>query len=197
MISRRRTLLTLASLCALPRAALAAPVRYALVPDKSRIGFKFTLNGMSQTGTMPIERADIIIDPQQLSASRVDVTLNVARARTGLIFVTKVMTGPDVLDAAQFPTIRFVSRKIILGEAGRISGGAKMSGDLTLHGVTKPITLQAGLYRPRGTPADDLSQLDIVMNGHLNRRHFGASGFPDLVADTVTLNISARIKAAK
>ena len=197
MIQRRQALVTLASACALPVAALAAPVQYVLDPSKSRVEFKFMLNGVAQTGTMPIDRAEIVVDPQRLSASQVDVTLSAARARTGLIFVTQVMTGPDVLDAAQFPTIRFVSRHIVLGAAGRISEGATITGDLTLHGVTRPITLHAALYRPRGTAADDLSQLDVVLHGGLSRSSFGAAGYPKLVADTVILNIRARIQIAK
>ncbi len=197
MIQRRHVFTLLASACALPKTALAAPTRYALDSGNSHVEFKFKLNGTPQTGSMPIEQAKITIDPQHLPASQVDVTLNVARARTGLIFITQAMTGSDVLDAAQFPTIRFVSRRVILGAAGRISEGAQITGDLTLHGVTKPIVLQAALYRPRGTPADDLSQLDVVLKGGLNRTDFGASGFPDLVGNKVTLDIRARITAVK
>ncbi|PCJ10580.1 MAG: hypothetical protein COB16_00815 [Rhodobacteraceae bacterium] len=197
MIQRRHAFTLLASACALPKTALAAPTRYALDPGNSHVEFKFKLNGTPQTGSMPIERAKITIDPQHLSASQVDVTLNVARARTGLIFITQAMTGSGVLDAAQFPTIRFVSRRVILGAAGRISEGAQIVGDLTLHGVTKPIILQAAIYRPRGTAADDLSQLDVVLNGGLNRNDFGASGFPDLVGNKITLDIRVRITAVK
>jgi len=197
MIQRRHAFTLLASACALPQAALATPTRYALDHENSHVEFKFKLNGTPQTGSMPIERAKITIDPQHLPASQVDVTLNVARARTGLIFITQAMTSSGVLDAAQFPTIRFVSRRITLGAAGRISEGAQITGDLTLHGVTKPIILQAAIYRPRGTPADDLSQLDVVLNGGLNRNDFGASGFPNLVGSKVTLDIRARISAVK
>ncbi|WP_338045792.1 YceI family protein [Parasedimentitalea marina] len=176
---------------------MAAPVRYVLVSDKSHVGFKFKLNGITQNGSMPVERADILIDAQNLAASRIDVTVAAARARTGLIFVTQAMTGPDVLNTAQFPTIRFVSRRITLGTLDRISEGAAVTGDLTLRGVTRSVTLQAALYRQPGSAADDLSQLDVVLSSTLNRNDFGASGFPNLVADTVTLDIRARINAVK
>jgi polyisoprenoid-binding protein YceI len=197
MIQRRHALIMLASACALPSAAVAAPVRYVLDPDKSHVGFRFKLNGVTQNGSMPIERAEITMDPQHLSSSQIDVTVAAARARTGLIFITQAMTGPNVLNTAQFPTIRFVSRRITLGASGRISEGAQVTGDLTLRGITRSVTLQAALYRPRGTTADDLSQLDVVLSSGLNRTDFGASGFPNLVAETVTLDIRARINAVK
>ncbi|NRB19092.1 MAG: YceI family protein [Rhodobacteraceae bacterium] len=197
MFQRRHALILFASAWALPSVALGAPVRYQLDPAKSHVGFKFKLNGVTQNGSMPIERADITIDPQQLTASRIDVTVTAARSRTGLIFITRAMTGPDVLNTAQFPTIRFVSRHITLGASGRISDGARIRGDLTLRGVTRSVTLQAALYRPPGTAADDLSQLDVVLRGGLSRADFGASGFPGLVADTVILDIRARINAVK
>ncbi|NIZ59664.1 hypothetical protein DL239_01605 [Sedimentitalea sp. CY04] len=197
MFQRRHALIMLATGCVLPSTALGAPIRYQLDPDHSQVGFRFKLNGTTQSGSMPVERADITVDPQNLSASRVDVTVTAARARTGLIFITQAMTSPEVLDTAQFPTIRFVSRRIALGASGRISNGARITGDLTLRGITRPITLQAALYRQRGTAPDDLRQLDVVLSGGLNRNHFGASGFPNLVADTVALDIRARITAVK
>ena len=197
MFQRRHALILLASSCALPSTALAAPTRYQLDPDHSHVGFKFKLNGIAQNGSMPVERADITIDPQNLSTSRIDVAVTAARARTGLVFITQALASPGVLNSAQFPTIRFVSRRITLGASGRISDGAQITGDLTVRGRTKSVTLQAALYRPRGTAPDDLSQLDVVLRGGLNRHDFGASGFPDLVADTVILDIRARINAAK
>ena len=197
MFQRRQTLAILAGCCFLPATAFGAPVRYQLDPDHSHVGFSFKLNGAIQSGSMPVERADITVDPQHLSASKVDVTVTAARARTGLIFITQAMTSPKVLNTAQFPTIRFVSRRITLGAAERISEGARITGDLTLRGVTRSITLQAALYRQRGTAPDDLRQLDVVLSGELNRNQFGASGFPNLVADTVALDIRARIIAIK
>lgn len=197
MFQRRHALILLASSCALPSTALAAPTRYQLEPDHSHVGFKFKLNGIAQNGSMPVERADITIDPQNLSTSRIDVAVTAARARTGLVFITQALASPGVLNSAQFPTIRFVSRRITLGASGRISDGAQITGDLTVRGITRSVTLQAALYRPRGTAPDDLSQLDVVLRGGLNRHDFGASGFPDLVADTVILDIRARINAAK
>ncbi|WP_165821504.1 YceI family protein [Falsiruegeria mediterranea] len=196
-LTRRAVLRTLASLPVLglpcANAALAKPTRYMLDPRASSVGFVFTLSGTAQRGTMPVKRADILIDPQNLTASTVDVLVDVSRAKTGLFFATQAMTGADVLNAARYPDIRFVSTRVQLGASGRISEGARITGDLTVRGVTRPITLEATLYRRPGSRADDLSQLNIRLRGDISRSAFGASGYSDLVTDTVTLDIQATI----
>ncbi|WP_420584211.1 YceI family protein [Ruegeria sp.] len=193
----RRTLL--AGLAALPltRPAHASYTVYELVPNGTSVDFTFDLSGLAQSGTMPIEAADIQIDLNDLTNSRVSVTLNASEARTKLPFARRAMLGDTVLNVAQFPTIQFVSTQVELGEGGRISRGAKITGDLTLRGVTQPITLEADLFRPPGSAADNLDDLSIHLIGALNRHDFGASGYADLVQDIVGLDIRAEIKRVR
>lgn len=193
-LTRRTLVLALAGL-ALPLPALSSPIRYRLDPAASKVGFGFILGGGLQHGTMPIEKADIVIDPANLSRSRADVTLRADAARTGLIYATQAMVGPGVLEVDRYPTIRFVSTRVQLAPDGRLSGGARLRGLLTLRGVTRPIELRADLYRPRGTAPDDLSELTIRLSGSLSRRAFGATAYSDLVADTISLDINAVIRA--
>ncbi|MFK7754632.1 MAG: YceI family protein [Sedimentitalea sp.] len=178
---------------ALPLALNAAPRRYRLDPGASRVGFRFRLGGILQNGTMPVSAADITIDPRNLAASRVDVTLDAARARTKLVYAAQAMTGPDVLDVRRFPTIRFVSSKVQPGPDGRLSGGAQITGPLTVRDVTRPVIMTAALYRQRGKPVNDLSTLRVQLKGAISRKAFGASGFPGLVTDRVELDILAVI----
>ena len=192
----RRTVLAAFGCFALGSAAAAAPTRYVLDTKASTVGFRFSLNGVGQDGAMPVDRADIVIDPNNLAASRVDVTLNVSRARTGLMFATQALISPAVLSADQFPTIRFVSQSVQLAKDGRLSGGARISGNLTMRGVTRPITLNVNLYRARGSATDDLGQLTVRLDGQVSRVAFGASGYPELVDDLVTLDILAVIRRA-
>ncbi len=189
----RRTLVAGLATLPLARPATAALIPYVLTPDSTNVGFTFDLSGVPQSGTMPIQSADIKIDVNRLQDSQVTVVLNVAEARTKLPFARGPMLSQSVLNAKDFPTITFTSTRIQLGPNGRISEGATMTGNLTVRGVTHPVTLQAALYRRPGSEADDLDALSILLEGALNRQAFGASGYPDLVADTVSLNIRAEI----
>lgn len=175
----------------------AAPRRYALDPDASEVGFSFAISGAATRGTMPVASADITVDPENLAASGVDVRLDAAGARTDLPFALPAMKSPGVLDTARFPEIRFRSTKIALGRAGRISEGARIIGELTVRDVTRTVTLDAALYRPRGSAPDDLSRLDIRLSGSISRSAFGATGYADLVADRVDLDIRAEIRQAE
>lgn len=185
----------LTGLALAPTSVVAAPQTYRLDPGATKVGFGFDLNGIAQTGEMPVTRSRILLDPARLEAASVDVTLDVSKARTGLFLATQAMLGSEVLDAARFPTIRFRSTRVRLARDGRLSDGARLFGDLTLRGITRPIALQADIYRPQGSAPDDLSTLTIHLRGALSRADFGAAGYPDLVADTVRLEIAATIHA--
>ncbi|MCA0870074.1 YceI family protein [Seohaeicola saemankumensis] len=193
-ITRRNTLAILAAL-ALPAPLAARPQRYVLDTEGSRVAFVFRLAGINHTGTMPVRAADITVDPANLAASRVDVRLDSAGARTGLDYATAALKGPGILDVANHPQIRFQSTRVRLGAAGRISDGARLEGLLTLRGITRPIRLEAALYRLPGSAPDDLSRLTVALKGQLSRASFGATGYADLVADTVALDILAKIRA--
>lgn len=194
LLTRRSTLFALAAL-ACPHQLQADPVRYKLDAAASTVGFNFTLNGIAQAGSMPVLRAEIVIDPDDLAASRVDVTVDVTRAQTPFIFATQALVGPDVLAAAQYPTIRFVSQKVQLAADGRLSGGARISGQLTIRGQTRTVTLKAGVFRPQGSAPDDLSRLQARLTGAISRAAFGATGYPGLVEDEVILDIYAVVHA--
>jgi polyisoprenoid-binding protein YceI len=192
----RRTFMIAGSATCLATSVFAVQRPYVLGPNGAHITYTFILNGTAQSGHIPVHSADIRIDPSNLGNSFVDVSADVRRARTGLIFATQALKSPAVLDAKAHPLARFRSTKIALGPQGRISDGATMTGQLTLRGVTKPIRFDANVYRPQGSAKEDYSQLSVRLRGRLNRTDFGAIGYPELVADTVQMNIDADIRVA-
>lgn len=192
----RRTFMIAASAACVATPSIAAQRPYVLGKNGARITYTFLLNGIAQSGRIPVSTADIRIDPNDLSNSFVDVSADVRRARTGLVFATQALKSPAVLDANAHPLARFRSTKITLGPQGRISDGAVMSGQLTLRGVTKPIRFEANIFRPTGSAKGDLRQLSVRLRGQLDRTAFGAIGYPELVANTVQMDIDADISAA-
>lgn len=71
--------------------------------------------------------------------------------------------------------------------------GTMVQGDLTVRGLTRPITLNARLYRQRGTDHSDHRNLVVLLTGHFSRSAFGATGYAGMVGDTISLRIIARI----
>ena len=181
----------------IPMGSFAAPTSYSLQADRSEVGFVYTLSGANSRGSMPVRSANIVIDLQQFSNSSADVTLDVTRARTGLIFATEALKAASVLDARGHPTIRFQSTAVRANNPRNLSEGGQIDGLLTIRGVTRPVTLNAAVFRQRGAPAGDLSQLSFRISGAVNRSDFGASGYSDIVADRINIDIAARVIAAQ
>jgi len=137
----------------------------------------------------------ISITPDVLSSS-VSASINVATITTGNAIRDEKVLGPDVLDVASYPTIDFSSRALTERSPGRYA----LEGELTIHGVTRPVTLDLGL---RGVIADTWgkTRLGLTATAEIQRSDFGvlkfghvplaAGGF--MVPDTVriTLDIEA------
>ncbi|MDX8347630.1 YceI family protein [Cognatiyoonia sp. IB215446] len=181
----------------LPLMSIADPIPYRLQADRSEVGFVFNLSGANNRGSMPVRAADIVIDFDRFTNSSADVTVDVTRARTGLIFATEALKAGSVLNASAYPTIRFQSTAIRPNDPRNLSAGGKIDGNLTIRGVTRPVTLDAALFRQQGTTAGDLSQLSFRISGVVNRSDFGATGYGDIVADQIQLDIAARVVAAR
>lgn len=180
-----------AALFALSAPAAADPVRYLLEAERSRVSFTYRLEGVPGTGTMPVDSADLRLDFDTAANSTARVVLSAEGARTGLGLITQALKSGDVLDTATHPRITFQSRRF---EAR--PGGARVTGDVTIRGVTRPLTLEADIFRQEGTAAGDRSRLTVVLTGHVDRTAFGASGYAALVAPRVDLDITVRLTRA-
>lgn len=189
MLRRRLCLVACLLLPALP--ALAKPVAYVLQPEQSSVGFETDFGPDKITGDMPVSAANLVLDFDLLANSTIDVTLDVTRARASFPFAAQAMKGPKVLDSERFPVIRFLSTSV-----ERQGDGASVSGTVTIRGVTRPLTLDASIYRQKGTAVDDRSYLTVLLQGSVLRSEFGATGWAAMVGDEVRLTILARIEQA-
>lgn len=172
-----------------PLAAVAAPETYQLNKANSVVGFTYKFQGNPNKGRMPVKSANVQLDLDNVPASKINVTLDASRAKAGFIFATETMKGPKMLHTARYPDIRFQSTAI----KGDLRG-ATIRGNLTIRGVTRPVTLKAGLFRQNGTKLGDRSRLIVQLTGSVSRAAFGADGFPGFVDDRIDLNIIARIE---
>ena len=163
-------------------APAAAPVptgAYAI--DKAHTSLIFRVNhlGFSTfTGRFTGVDADLQFDARNPAASRVNVDIDPRsiqsdNAPDGFL---QSLAGKDWLDAERFPEMSFRSRSI--EPAG--NGSFRVRGDLTLHGVTRPIVLEAkynGGYA--GHPYDPHARIGFSAEGSFKRSDFGVSaGIP-------------------
>lgn len=187
-MTRRSLLSALFLLAAAP--LCAQPATYRLQPEKSVVAFEtdYGPGGLKISGRMPVATAALHLDFARVAASTVSVDVNAAGAVTSNPLATEAMNGAKVLDVATYPVIHFESTAI------RADGDtATVTGNITIRGITRPMTMIARFYRQQGTAAGDMRNLSILLTGAVSRAAFGAAGFPDLVGDQVRLKILARI----
>jgi polyisoprenoid-binding protein YceI len=166
----------------------AAAVHYALDAARSNVRFETDFGADKITGDMPVSAADLTLDFANVANSKVAVQLDVSNASASFPFAAQALKGPKVLDAGSHPQITFQSTSV-----KRSGDGAKVTGNITIRGVTRPMVLDATIYRQKGTDAGDLSHLTIRLVGSVRRSDFGATGWADMVSDEVRLDILARV----
>jgi polyisoprenoid-binding protein YceI len=173
-----KRLLVLAAL-ALPCVGFAAD--YAVQPAASKLGFSGSFQGASFDGSFGRWTAAISYDPANLAASKFDVTVELASAKTGDSDRDGALPGADFFDVAKYPEAHFVSTGF------RREGGKVIAdGQLTLRGVTKPVSL-AVEFRPQGGGAT----LDVATT--LKRLDFGVGGGE--YADTSVIGADVKVSA--
>lgn len=184
----RPAILALLALLALP--AHAASVAYKMDAANSTVAFETDFGPDKITGSIPLEQADLRLDFDNVKNCSVEVALNVSGATASFPFAAQALKGPKVLAAKDHPRMTFTSTSVKgAGES------AEVTGNLTIRGVTKEVTLKAQLFRPQGSAPDQLDQLTVKLSGSVNRSDFGATGWSDMVGDQVRILITARIDA--
>src|SRR5450432_3143254 len=121
-----------------PSFAAVQPGAYAIEPTHTRILFSINHLGTSTWyGDFTGASGTAKIDPAHPAASSVEVSVPVASVSTTNATLDGELKGPDWFDAAKFPTMTFKSTQV------RATGPneGEIVGDLTLHGVTRPVTL--------------------------------------------------------
>lgn len=194
LLNRRNALVWgSSSLIAAALPATATPITYALNADQSRVGFGVQLNSDTLTGQMPVQSANLSLDFSQISQSRVDVTLDASRTRMGVVFATNAVTGPDLLDTARFPVIRFQSTAV---RQGATAPEAIITGNVTIKGITGEVILNTVLTQERATVGQDNPDLTLILRGSIDRRDFGVTSYAGLVGPRIDLDIRASLRRA-
>ncbi len=137
----------------------------------------------AQAGRVTGARGDVIFDPDHPGDSVVDVSLDMTTLHVGWRAFDGQARGPDFLDVDHFPTATFKSRKIEVTGAGT----AQVTGDMTLHGVTREVTLTTLIRRPSASDP----HLSFSARGHIRRSDFGIDGTTPMLSDTIDLRIEA------
>jgi polyisoprenoid-binding protein YceI len=167
--------------------ATAAPVRYDLDPNHTRIDFSWTHFGFSHPmGRFDRFDGDFRFDPADPTKSSVTVTIPIDSIDTGVAKLDAHLKTDEFFDVAKYPTATFKSTQV------ERSGehGLKVTGDLTLHGVTKPVVLDVTVNKVGRHPMAGRDAAGFDASATIKRSDFGISNYVPNVSDEIRLSIS-------
>ncbi|HVI51923.1 MAG TPA: YceI family protein [Candidatus Sulfotelmatobacter sp.] len=160
---------------------------FAVDKSHAKIIFSTTHFGFSTYyGLFTDFDAKLTFDPKAPAKSDLNVTVNLNGIDTTNPKLDEHLKSPDFFNAAQYPTATFKSTKIEV--TGATTG--KITGDLTLHGVTKPVELDATFNGGGTNPMTKAYVLGFNATGVIKRSEFGIKTYVPAVGDDVTLTIS-------
>jgi polyisoprenoid-binding protein YceI len=148
--------------------AFAAPETYKIDPVHSTIGFKIRHLVGNVTGRFGDVSGTILVDPDHPESATVAATIQVQSIDTANTKRDAHLKSPDFFDAAQFPTMTFTGKKVTV--TGKDT--ADVTGDLTIHGVTKEVTLHVQFLGKANGP-DGTPRTGWEATGKINRADFG------------------------
>lgn len=171
---------------ALATSARAEPERYVMDPAHSDILFAVTHLGYStHYGFFHDFDVDLTFDPESPADSTLSVVVRPAGVDTNAEKLDHHLQTPDFFDTDKFPELTFTATEIeVTGE-----NTGKVTGDLTILGVTKPVTLDVTFNKAAPHPASNQPAIGFSATGTVRRSDFGMDYGVPAVGDDVKLMI--------
>ncbi|HEY5781676.1 MAG TPA: YceI family protein [Lysobacter sp.] len=175
-------------------AAFAAPVTYKIDPNHTNVVASWNHFGFSN----PIANFGqvdgfITYDPDHVGTSKVEVTIPMAGLDTRVAKFDEHLRSADFFDAEKYPTITFKSTKV------EAAGDKKLRvfGELTVHGVTKPVVLDTTINKIGEQPMAKRAAAGFDATTTIKRSDFGVDKYAPNVSDTVTIRITTEAVVPK
>ena len=160
---------------------------YKVEPSHTRIEFSLSHMGFSTWfGDFTGASGTLTVDPKRASADQLYITVPVGTVTTTNAKLDGELKAPDWLDAEKFPNATFVSSRVTPTGAGQ----ADVAGQLTLHGVTHPMTLHVKFNGAGVNPLSKAYTVGFDAQGMIRRSDFGVLKNIPVVGDEVELRLS-------
>jgi polyisoprenoid-binding protein YceI len=179
-------------------ALVAAPLyatTYTIEPDYTQAVFRWNHLGFSNPAAQFSQgQGTLEFDPAAPTRASVQVTIPLSSLNTGVPALDEHLRSEDFFEVAKFPTASFRSTRI---EPGMGKDRLKVTGELNLHGVTRPVTLDVVVLKVGSNPRTQLATVGFEATTTLKRSDFGLGAFVPQVSDEIRLQISSQGVEAK
>jgi polyisoprenoid-binding protein YceI len=152
----------------------------------TQVGFSVSHFGFTNySGLFSGATGALQLDTARLSAAKLDISLQVDSITTTVTKLTDELKGDKWFDTAKYPTATFASTKVV-----STANGATVTGNLTLHGVTKPVVLEVRFIGAGVNPIDKAYTVGFEATTTIKRSDFGVTTYVPAIGDEVQLNIA-------
>jgi len=188
----RRCLLAVAFALA---SAPAFATTYTLDPNHTQVQFVWNHFGFTNlTAQFGKVEGTLEFDAADPTKSSVTATIAIDSVNSNVKKLDGELVGGDYFDAAKYPTATFKSTRV---EKGTLPDHLKVTGDLSLHGVTKSVTLDVAVVKVGDHPVRKAPAAGFSATTTLKRSDFGITKYVPAVADDVKINIVSEAIEAK
>jgi polyisoprenoid-binding protein YceI len=164
--------LVLVALVSFAGAALAAPTTYTVDPKHTFPSFEADhFGGMSVWRGKFTKTAGTVVLDREAKSGTVDVTIESASVDTGLEDLDKHLKSAEFFDVEKFPTATYKGKLVNFKDGAP----TEVQGDLTLHGVTKPVTLTIKSFKCMTHPMKKTEFCGADVSATINREDFGVA----------------------
>lgn len=163
---------------------------YTVDPNHTQVLFAFNHMGFTQNiGIIASPTSGTLtLDPKAPGQAKVDITFPVTNIRSGVAAFDKHLMSADFFEAEKFPTATFTSTSV---KVDVDDNEAEITGNLTIKGVTKQVTLDADFVGAGIDPMSKKENVGFSAEAVIKRSDFGLGAFAPAIGDTVELKISA------
>ncbi|MCI0458628.1 MAG: YceI family protein [Gemmataceae bacterium] len=167
-----------------PPPATTSPGALRLTPENTKIEFLGSKANGRHTGGFKQVSGTVELPKGDLSAGRIHVNIDVDSIYSDNAKLTRHLKSVDFFDVQTHPKVAFLSQKIEPSKSGDATH--QLTGDLTLHGVTKPISFPAQIT---------LTDAALTLNSQfsISRKEFAMNYQPDRVHDEVKITVSMQV----
>ena len=180
----RLTLLAFAFLAMSPL-CFSEPQTWQIDPNHTAAQFSVKHLGISTVrGVFEKTSGTVTFDPGDSTKTSIDATIDATTVNTRVQMRDNDLRSPRFLDVQKFPTIKFKSTRTEAAGTGKL----KVTGDLTIHGVTKPAVLDVDTSsQPITDPMGKGLRMGASATTKINRTDFGITTLPGVVGDDIQI----------
>ncbi len=169
------------------------PGAYTVEPEHTQVTWTLSHLGFTNfSGRFSNVSGSLTLTPRNPLSSQFEISIPTDTVDTPSEKLNGELKGADWLDTTRYPTATYKSSKIELTGHGQ----ARVSGALTLHGVTHPLVLDVHFNAAGINPIDHHYTVGFSASGTIHRRDYGVTKYDPIVGDDVTLTISAPFEQA-